>query len=70
MSDFSLDDKWRFLRNTRNARLKESDWTQLPDADLTTAQKTAWTNYRQQLRDLPSTNSNPDLITFPESSLG
>jgi len=70
MSDFTLDDKWRFLRNARNARLKESDWTQLPDADLTTSQKTAWTNYRQELRDLPTTKSNPDLITFPESPLG
>ena len=43
------------IRQRRNALLKESDWTQLADVALTADQKTAWAQYRQQLRDLPQT---------------
>jgi hypothetical protein len=39
------------IRGQRNQLLKDSDWTQIADC---TADKTAWANYRQQLRDLPS----------------
>ena len=42
------------LRNERNALLRACDWTQVPDAALTTEQKAAWTKYRKMLRDLPS----------------
>jgi hypothetical protein len=35
--------------------LASSDWTQLPDVDLTVEQKQAWADYRQQLRDIMST---------------
>ena len=37
------------MRRERNARLKESDWTQLPDAPVN---QEAWAGYRQALRDL------------------
>lgn len=43
------------IRAKRNQLLLESDWTQLPDTHLSTAQKTAWLSYRQQLRDFPET---------------
>jgi hypothetical protein len=43
------------IRQRRNSLLKDSDWTQLADVALTTDQKTAWAQYRQQLRDLPQT---------------
>ena len=43
------------LRLCRNARLIESDWTQLDDAPLTPAQKEAYKEYRQALRDYPAT---------------
>lgn len=39
------------LRQWRNERLRESDWTQLPDSPV---DKQAWATYRQELRDLPS----------------
>ena len=32
------------LRNERNALLRACDWTQVPDAALTTEQKAAWPN--------------------------
>lgn len=43
------------IRQRRNSLLKDSDWTQLADVALTADQKTAWAQYRQQLRDLPQT---------------
>jgi hypothetical protein len=40
------------LRNTRNALLMDSDWTQMEDSPLSEEKKAAWKNYRQELRDL------------------
>ena len=39
------------LRGQRNTLLAACDWTQIADS---TADKTAWASYRQQLRDLPA----------------
>jgi hypothetical protein len=50
------------LRYWRDGELVASDWTQLPDAPV---DKEAWAEYRQALRDLPSSNSNPRLIELP-----
>lgn len=43
------------LRQERDSLLAQSDWTQTVDSPLTDAQKYSWAEYRQQLRDLPST---------------
>jgi hypothetical protein len=40
------------LRTERNLRLENSDYTQLPDVNLTEAQVEAWRVYRQELRDI------------------
>jgi len=37
------------IRNKRNELLKESDWTQLPDVNIS---KEEWVGYRQALRDI------------------
>lgn len=47
------------LRIRRDGLLFGCDWTQLPDAPLTAAQKAAWRSYRQALRDLPETGEWP-----------
>ena len=52
-------------RNVRNQLLKESDPTQLPDAPLTDADKIAWADYRQALRDVPQQAGFPDTIDWP-----
>jgi len=54
------------LRSRRNALLAQSDWTQLPDAQIPNA--TAWATYRQALRDLPVTTDihNPIFPSKPE----
>jgi len=44
----SLDE----LRLERDALLKGSDWTQLPDISLSIELKSDWVVYRQDLRDL------------------
>lgn len=43
------------IRQIRNSKLAECDWTQLPDAPLTGASVGAWQEYRQALRDIPQT---------------
>lgn len=56
---------WERLRGERNFKLMNSDWSQLPDVPLTTTKKTAWTNYRQALRDLPENTEDPKNVTWP-----
>ena len=46
----------RLLREERNRKLQETDWWVLPDRTASQEQK----DYRQALRDLPSTSS-PEL---------
>ena len=45
------------IRGQRNQLLKDCDWTQI--ADCTIPKKAEWTTYRQTLRDLPSTITEP-----------
>jgi hypothetical protein len=51
------------MRYWRNGELARTDWTQLPDS---VCNKSAWATYRQALRDLPSSNSDPRKIELPE----
>ena len=54
------------LRHQRNNLLMESDWTVLPDSPI--ADKTAWQNYRAELRDLTNgltTVEQVDAVTWP-----
>ena len=53
------------LRHLRNVLLRESDWTQFTDSPLSDSKKTEWKTYRQSLRDLPATESDPENATFP-----
>jgi hypothetical protein len=50
------------VRQTRNQKLDESDWTQLPDS---TADKQAWGAYRQALRDVPGQTRFPWNVQWP-----
>ena len=53
------------LRHLRDILLRESDQTQFTDSPLTDSKKTEWKTYRQSLRDLPATESDPENATFP-----
>lgn len=50
----------------RNAELSKTDWTQLSD---TPVDKVAWAEYRQALRDLPSSNEDVRAINLPSKPL-
>ena len=53
------------LRHYRDTLLRESDGTQFTDSPLTDSKKTEWKTYRQSLRDLPATESDPENPTWP-----
>lgn len=50
------------IRNERNKKLSESDWTQVEDAPV---DKAAWATYRQALRDVPAQSGFPWDVTWP-----
>ena len=55
------------LRSKRNSILASSDWTVLSDSPLTN--KTAWLEYRQDLRDITegvNTEAKVKAVTFPD----
>lgn len=49
---------WKIFRNSRNKFLLETDYTQLPDAPLTSLQKSEYREYRKYLRDLPKAHND------------
>ena len=48
----------------RNLLLRESDWVELPSAQLRPNINT-WLKYRQELRDVPQQPGYPEQITWP-----
>ena len=53
--------KWITIRSQRDQLLAACDW--MANSDVTMSD--AWVTYREALRDLPSTESDPDDIVFP-----
>ena len=53
---------WVAVRAERDALLKATDWTQLPDVPPST--RALWTDYRQALRDVPE-QSDPFSVVWP-----
>jgi hypothetical protein len=52
------------MREQRNTKLSDCDWTQLADS---TAEKTTWAAYRQALRDLTKQSGFPWEVTWPDA---
>jgi hypothetical protein len=65
MNDIYLDPKWFEILAQRKELLIDSDWTQLPDIELTTEQVNEAKIYRQKLRDITKDFTNPDDVVFP-----
>ena len=57
---------WHEIRRGRDMLLASSDWTQMPDADLTPQQVEEARVYRQRLRDLTELYNHPDVVVFPD----
>lgn len=52
------------MRYQRDQLLKESDWSQVEDAPVN---KQAWAEYRQALRDFPTTWTPSETVEFPDT---
>jgi hypothetical protein len=51
------------VRSQRDQLLSASDWTQIADVPV---DKTAWLNYRQELRNIPLQPKFPWLVDWPQ----
>ena len=64
--DKDKPEKWEYIRAKRNQLMVACDWMTMADSpDISDA----WTTYRQALRNLPASQSDPDDIVFPEEPL-
>ena len=61
--DPAAGETWDDIRADRDQRLAETDWTQTPDVPQETIWK--WKTYRQDLRDIPQKQTDPNNITWP-----
>jgi hypothetical protein len=52
------------VRETRNQKLKDTDWTQVADAPV---DKAAWAAYRQELRDITAQAGFPWEVQWPDA---
>jgi hypothetical protein len=62
--DIPEEYRWERIRICRDQLLKNSDYRMIEDVP---GDKVTWANYRQSLRDLPSSVDNPLEIVFPDS---
>jgi hypothetical protein len=53
------------VSSKRQRLLYASDWTQLSNGPLTTAQQAAWATYRQELRNIPQQSGYPFNVVWP-----
>ena len=59
------DELWTQIRAKRDGLLFASDYTQLPDVPFTDEKRQEWRVYRQQLRDITSTYTDPHDVVWP-----
>ena len=55
----------RLVRQEREGKLNDSDWTVLADSPLSTSKKTEWKTYRTALRDITAAEGFPHTMTWP-----
>ena len=58
------DEKATSIRQERNTKLSECDWTQVADSPV---DKAVWATYRQALRDVTTQTGFPWTITWPDA---
>lgn len=56
--------EWRNVRQKRDTKLRDSDWTQIPDSALAAQKKQEWATFRQALRDITN-QPDPFNISWP-----
>ena len=63
ITELEAAEPMEYLREVRNAKLAETDWTQ--SRDVTLSNDSAWQTYRQALRDITDTYSDLDSVVWP-----
>lgn len=58
-------DDQEMVRRLRNGLLSASDWTQIPGNALSDSDQTAWSTYRQELRDITLQDGFPYSVVWP-----
>ena len=59
------DEAAKRVREERNKRLSNCDWTQLADSPLNLEAKNYWALYRETLRMIPQQDGFPHNVTWP-----
>ena len=59
------DIKWRAIRGKRDQLLKDTDYLFYQDSPYSSDTTASYRTYRQSLRDIPQTYSNPDDVVYP-----
>ena len=57
--------QWYVVRTQRDKLLYSCDWTQIADASMAAENVAAWVTYRQALRAVPQTQTDPYAIVWP-----
>jgi len=65
----NIEAEWAVVRVHRNSLLLASDTNVLPDrwASMTSDQQTAWSTYRQALRNITTAFTDPANVVFPDA---
>ena len=61
IAEMNLDE----VRQVRNQKLAETDWTRMDDNGLSDSAKASWATYRQSLRDITNSATSLDDVTWP-----
>lgn len=61
----TADEVLAVVRRRRNALLTACDWTQAADSPIPSADRSAWAEYRQTLRNLPDTITDAGTVEWP-----
>lgn len=65
MAALAAGPDWSAVRAKRNLLLANCDWTLLPDVSLAPEVASAWTVYRQALRDITTAFPSPAVVDWP-----
>lgn len=60
-----LENYWSLIRQKRDELIRDTDWTQIPDAPISAEKKAEFSEYRQSLRDLTELYDSPEKVVWP-----
>jgi len=64
--DFEIEGQWELIRNQRDRLLSETDFIVLKSYEAGVPVPEEYVIYRQELRDIPQSQTDPYNIVWPE----